>query len=140
MWRLPPEFADPEQGLPFTWLRPEGLPSLAPLPSRPPPFPRSTEFHHGHAAVKLGDGSEHLANQAPRWIIGVRGKICPGVGGDDSASGVGELLEDDLAHHEVAGKPRRVLHEDDLHPVGLDTVEQSRQAVNAGRKVQRAAG
>jgi hypothetical protein len=38
------------------------------------------------------------------------------------------LLQDDLAHHEVAGQPSSVLHEDDLHPVGFHTIKQGRQA------------
>jgi hypothetical protein len=38
------------------------------------------------------------------------------------------LLEDDLADHEVAGQPGRILHEYDLDSVGLDAVEQSGEA------------
>ena len=38
------------------------------------------------------------------------------------------MLKDHLADHEVAGQPGRILHEYDLHPVGLDAIKQGGQA------------
>jgi hypothetical protein len=83
MRRLPSQFTDPRQRLGLAGETAERLPPLAPLSARPFPFPRGTELHHGHTAVELGDGSEHLADQATRRIIRVRGQIGPRVGRDD---------------------------------------------------------
>jgi hypothetical protein len=123
MRRFPAQFTDPEQCLHFAVQGAEGLSAFAPLSTSAFSFPRGPKFHYSDTAVELGDGTENLTDQPAGGIIRVRGEIRARVGGNDLAAGIGELLEDDLANHQIAGQPGRVLHQDDLHAVGFDAIK-----------------
>jgi len=119
------------KGFTFTGPCSKWLSALTPLTTTSNTVTSGPEFEHSHSAVELGNRPENLTYQSSGGIICVGSEIRSTIGSNHRATHGGELLKDDLRHHQIPSESSGVLHEYHPNPVALDPVDQCSQSGTA---------
>ena len=124
--RLSPQLKNACDRIRFAVSHPERLPTFAASVLSPLSIPGGAQFQNHDGLLKLGNGTEHLADKGSGRVIASTGQVCT-VSREHSRADPRELVDDHLPNHQVAGQAIGALHNDDPDAVGFDTIEKRRE-------------